>query len=191
MRRASEVVILLLLAPCVPAAAEESTSRLRTGDRIRLTRSCDLGDPPSGTSCYAVGRLVAAADGTITLASGESTTTHSLDAASRIEVSGGVRSRWKAGAAVGLVVGAAGTYVLLSRGGSTSPCDESANQDAIGAAGCAGLTALGGVAGAGLGALVGRFVKIERWRDVRLEALRLTVGPTRRSRLQVMVALSF
>jgi hypothetical protein len=65
------------------------------------------------------------------------------------------RSRWREGALVGLIVGAAATYAVLHSGGSTSLCDRSANQDAIRAPECAGLVAAGGVVGAGIGALIG------------------------------------
>lgn len=59
------------------------------------------------------------------------------------------------GAAVGLVAGAVATYVVLHGGGSNSLCDRSANQDAMNRGECAGLVALGGAVGAGLGALIG------------------------------------
>lgn len=43
----------------------------------------------------------------------------------------------------------------ISSGGSTSRCDRSANQDAMSPSECHGLTLLGGIVGAGLGAAVG------------------------------------
>jgi len=189
MRRALGAIAVLWLAPCPTTAAGESTPSLEPGDRIRLTHACTPGDP-GGSFCQTVGRLVSSRDGTVTLESAKTTRTHTLDATSRIEVSQGVRSRWRAGAAIGFVAGAAGTYALLNQGGSTNPCDSSANQDAIGPAACAGLAAVGGVAGAGLGALVGSFLKTERWREVRLDALRVGLDP-RRPGVHVAVALSF
>ena len=66
------------------------------------------------------------------------------------------------GAGVGFVVGAGVTYFVLHQGGSTSPCDRSANQDAMSAGECVGLAALGGLAGAGLGAIAGGFFRTER-----------------------------
>ena len=55
------------------------------------------------------------------------------------------------GMAIGAVVGASVTYFVLNSGGSTSLCDQSANQDAAGTKACVGLYTLGGLAGAGLG----------------------------------------
>lgn len=62
------------------------------------------------------------------------------------------------GAGIGFVLGAGATWALLNTGGSTAPCDRDANQDAMSAAECAGITVLGGVAGALAGALIARLL---------------------------------
>lgn len=67
----------------------------------------------------------------------------------------GEGSRARLGAVVGAVAGGVATYVLLHSGGSTSLCDRSANQDAMGKRECVGLTVAGAAAGAGLGAWLG------------------------------------
>lgn len=71
----------------------------------------------------------------------------------------GRRSHWLPGAAIGFGVGAAVTYLVLNNGGSTAPCDRSANQDAMSKGACLGITVAGGAAGALLGALVGGLIK--------------------------------
>jgi hypothetical protein len=71
----------------------------------------------------------------------------------------GRKSHRLAGAAIGFVVGAGATYLALNSGGSTSKCDRDANQDALSSGECLGLYALGGLAGAGLGAIVGGFIR--------------------------------
>jgi hypothetical protein len=68
------------------------------------------------------------------------------------------------GAVVGFVVGGVVTYVVLHSGGSTAPCNQSENQDAMSSSECLGLTLLGAAAGAGLGAIVGGFFKSEQVR---------------------------
>jgi hypothetical protein len=77
-------------------------------------------------------------------------------------ISEGRKSHWVAGGVVGFLVGAGATYLILHGGGSTSLCNRSANQDAMGSAECLGATALGGVAGAALGALIGSQIRSER-----------------------------
>lgn len=67
----------------------------------------------------------------------------------------GAGSHWKTGAAVGLVAGTAAAVVVLRSGGSNSLCNRSRNQDALSTSECLGLYALGGVAGAAIGALIG------------------------------------
>jgi hypothetical protein len=141
--------------------------------------------------CRSEGRLVLLQADTITLAAAESTTSYGVNAIRRVEVSGGLRSHRLAGAGAGFLVGGAVAYALLNTGGSTSPCDQSANQDAIGSGACIGLAALGGVAGAGLGAIIGGFVRTERWQDVPLERLRVSLRPQAGSRLGVALAVVF
>lgn len=66
-------------------------------------------------------------------------------------------SRWW-GAAIGGVIGAAATYVVLNSGvDSTQRCNQAANQDAIETRYCVGLYVLGGLAGAGVGWMVGKW----------------------------------
>lgn len=195
MRPAPYVAAILLLAPCPTIGAGESIPSIPAGARVRLTLPCEAMNPspraPGSGACRQEGRVVAVEGDTITLAAAESTHSHRLSATSRIEVSRGSRSRWLAGAGVGFVVGTAGTYALLNQGGSTNPCDRSANQDAIGPAACVGLAAVGGVAGAGAGALIGRLFRTERWQEVPVEGLRVTLGPRPGVGLHVTVALGF
>ena len=42
---------------------------------------------------------------------------------------------------------------------------------------CVVVAALGGVAGAGLGAIIGALVRTERWQDVPVERLRVGLAP--------------
>jgi len=85
------------------------------------------------------------------------------------------RSHRVEGAAVGFVVGGVVTYVVLHSGGSTAPCDQSANQDAMSTGECLGLTFLGAAVGAGLGAIVGGFFKSEQVR-IGLQSDRIQLG---------------
>lgn len=70
------------------------------------------------------------------------------------------RTRALEGAIIGFVVGAASTIILTRSGGSTAPCDSSANQDALSTGECVGLAVGGGLVGAGVGALIGSRVRV-------------------------------
>lgn len=128
---------------------------------------------------------------TIALAVAGSTTSYSLNALRRLEVSGGRRSHWLAGAGVGFLVGAGAAFAVLYSGGSTSLCNQSANQDAMSSGECIGLTALGGLAGAGLGAVIGSRLRSERWQDVPIERLRLGLGPQVDGRFGLAFTVAF
>jgi hypothetical protein len=75
-------------------------------------------------------------------------------------LTGHQRTRALEGALVGFVVGATVITIVTRSGGSNSLCDRSRNQDALSSGECLGLAAAGGLAGAGLGALVGSRIRV-------------------------------
>jgi len=113
----------------------------------------------------------------------------------RLEVRTGRRSHWLLGAGAGFVVGAGVTYVLLRSDPpgnvGTALCDQSGNQDAIGTGECLGLAALGGLAGAGLGALIGSFIKSDTWEEVPRERFRVGIAPRPNGAVALSVSLAF
>ena len=187
------VAVAVLLLPCVGALAEEPPTWIEPGARLRVTFPCEPGPPPAtgapDRACVQEGRVVSVEGQTITLATASSTRDYPVSGMSRIEVSRGSRSRWRAGAVTGFLVGAGGTFALLNRGDSTNPCDSSANQDAMGMGACVGLAALGGAAGAGVGALIGKLIRTEDWQRIPADRLRVSLGP--RAGLELRVALTF
>lgn len=175
------VAAVICLGPRVTLLAQQPAPALDVGTRVRLTVPCQSGSPSTTAAgqatCRFAGSLARVSAGTITLTAHDSVTHHDLSAVQRLEISRGRRSYWLVGAGTGFLVGAGATYVVLHTGGSTALCDRSANQDALASGECLGLTALGGLVGAGLGALVGGLIRTERWEDSPLERLRLTVRP--------------
>jgi hypothetical protein len=99
----------------------------------------------------------------------------------------GQRSHWLAGAAIGFVAGAGTTYLVLHSGGSTSLCDRSSNQDAMSSTECAALTVLGGIVGAGIGALAGSRFQSEQRHHVRPSDFR--VQPARDGGVELSLLL--
>lgn len=187
------VVAAVLLLPCVRASAEEPSAQVEPGARVRVTFPCEPGLPPAAgareRSCREEGRVVSVGGQTMTLATTTSTRDYPLNGIGLIEVSRGGRSRWRAGAGAGFVIGAGGTFALLNRGDSTNPCDSSANQDAMGMGACVGLSALGGVAGAGVGALIGNLFRTEEWERVPADRVRVSLAPG--AGLELRVAVTF
>jgi len=116
---------------------------------------------------------------TVALLTVSGRTSYARVAVSQVEVSQGSESRAMVGAAAGFLLGSGITYFVLNQGGSTSKCDRSANQDALNRGECAGAVLLGGVAGAGTGAVVGAFIRTERWKTLPLGGLGVAVLPGR------------
>ncbi|MDH4348275.1 MAG: hypothetical protein OEW17_05680, partial [Gemmatimonadota bacterium] len=159
-------VLLLFFLPTVAVAQQP---QLLPGQRVRVTA-------PEHGLARAHATLEGIEGGDLVLRT-DTTRRVPLASVARLEAHAGRRSHWLAGAVIGLAAGASATYIALSGSGSTALCDQSANQDAIGSGECLGLVALGGVAGAGLGALVGMFIKSDKWADVPTDRLRLTAAP--------------
>ncbi len=194
MRPGQLIPVIMLLIPSAALTVQGQTPLPQPGTRLRLTLPCEQKGPSSARehrlACRAEGILVLFQSDTITLTTAGSTTSYGVNAVSRVDMSRGFRSHRNAGAVVGFLVGGGTTLALLNTGGSKSYCDRSANQDAISRGGCIGLTALGGLAGAGVGAIIGGFFRTERWQNVPLERLRVTVGPQVGSKLGLGLAVS-
>lgn len=110
---------------------------------------------PSRGPCGLVGLSVGLSSVALTQPTATRASTLNADTRALLHQSLEGGSRARTGAVLGALVGIAGTYLVLHHGGSTSLCDASANQDAMGRRECLGLTVLGGLAGAGLGAWIG------------------------------------
>jgi hypothetical protein len=163
-----------------PLAAQAAS--LPDGTRLRVTAPCE--DRPA--SCTIAGEVRRLSGDTAWLDVGGVVTDVALGTTSSVEMSSGFRRHRLAGAGVGFAVAAAFTYPLL---GGSSTCDSSADDDAIGGEACLLLMMGGGVVGAGLGTLIGHFVRTERWTEVPVESLRVSVAPGARGR--VGMTLSF
>jgi hypothetical protein len=184
----------LLFAPRILLLAQPAPS-LEPGARLRLTYPCPReGAATAGqerSECRSEGTLVLLHADTIALAASGASVSHGLSAVSRVEVSRGYRAHRLAAAGAGFLLGAGVTFVVLNSGGSTSLCNQSENQDAMNSGECLGLAALGGLAGAGLGAIIGGWIRTERWEDVPLERLRVSLTPRTGSLLGLSVAVLF
>lgn len=195
MRVPSFVALVLFFAPRILLLAQQPAPSLEPGARLRLTYPCPPdGAPTAGqerSECRSVGTLVRIHADTIALAASGASVSHGLSAVSRVEVSRGYRAHRLAAAGAGFLLGAGVTFAVLNSGGSTSLCNQSENQDAISSSECLGLTALGGLVGTGLGAIIGGWIRTERWEDVPLERVRISLTPPTGSRFGLAVAVVF
>jgi hypothetical protein len=168
----------------VPLQAQRATSSLREGARLRITAPCEAS--PS-TPCTFVGRVVALRAGTVQLDVDGVATDLVLARATRVETSAGLHSHRLVGAAAGFTLGTGAVYLAYSGGGL---CDREANQDAIGHGPCLVVGALvGGIPAAALGTLIGHLIRTERWSEMPMENLRVSLAPTGRG--GVGIELSF
>jgi hypothetical protein len=136
--------------------------------------------------------LVQVQGDSITLSKDAVTTAYNLTVVRGVEMSRGRRSHGLLGAGVGFLLGSLAAYAVLSSGGSTALCDQSANQDALQTTECLGLSAAaGGLPGAGLGALIGTLIRSERWEPVSTGQLREGRAPGAVGSLRLTLQLAF
>lgn len=152
---------LLALALGLPAPLPAQTvDSLATGARVRIRQ-------PAYGPGWLAGRLVspAADSAVIALAGRPDTVRFATDSLPPFEVSLGLRSSAGKGALVGLGVGA-GTGLILGILAAAEDCTGFCVVD-VGPVEIAGVSALLGGVGAGIGAVVGSLIRTERWRRVR------------------------
>ena len=160
----STALVVLALAPVATLVAQEPGPPLEPGARVRVTAP-DLGIEKQQATFQALrgDRLVVMADSTMYYALGSIT---------RFDVYRGRKSHWKTGLAVGAVLGAIA-------GGAAGYASEAIRYESDFAAPVA-LGALAGAAVVGaLGAGVGATMKTDRWEEVPLDQLRVSVVPRR------------
>ncbi|MFN0178251.1 MAG: hypothetical protein ACKVZ0_05590 [Gemmatimonadales bacterium] len=174
------LAVVGVLGSYLTGIAQGQEPVFRPGTPIRLMAPCPEAPAVAGpfAGCRYQGTLVGLPADSLTIAGAHGTIHLDHRGVTQLEISRG-RSQWLPGAGVGFLPGAGITYLVLHQGGSTSLCDRSANQDAMSRGACGGLTVLGGLAGAGLGAIVGGRFRSERWQVVPVERLRVSLVPRR------------
>lgn len=187
---------LLLVLVAIRLSALPAQEPPQPGQRVRITHECRTRTPVTRqvtTLCRRqAGRLLEVRADSITLAVGDQPAGYRIGDLTRLELSRGRRSRWLAGGLVGSAIGGVAAFAVLNGGGSKSLCNQSQNQDAVAFSECVGLAALFGmVPGFGLGALVGAVARSERWEEVPVSRLRLSVGPDPAARYRLAVSVGF
>jgi len=180
--RVPRLVVPLVLA-AAPLAGQQAPA-LEPGARIRVT--VDGAGPHVQVGVYQGVR-----DTILVLQAGSAPISIPLGRLRQVEVSRGRKGHWRAGAGVGFLVGVGAAVAFEAGSGSTAPCDQEQNQDAMSSGECLGIAAAGVALSTGLGALVGGLVRTERWQEVPVEGLRLTMVPRPGRRLGLGIAFTF
>jgi len=175
--RTIPLVLVLVLASYTDALAQQQP--LQPGQRIRVTA------PNSGMNKQAA--TFEAVESGVLLVTADSTMRCPLAAVTRLDVYRGQQGHFWLGAGIGLGVGAAaGVVIGLQLCENDWVCqDDLQAEAALLGFGIGG--AVGGLLGGGIGALI----KTDRWEEVPLDRLRVSVVPQRGGRLGFGVSVSF
>ena len=189
MRHATILVAILTLTPLTNATAQVP---IRRGERVRVTHLpiCPA-DVCVGPRRQIVGTLMSVSSDSLLLSvdGGAGQVFLPIISVSRIQVVRGRKPATGRGAAIGALAG--GVIGLVGSLTTYKECEGFCPGD-LGRGGTAALSGLvfGGL-GAGVGYLVGNFVTVDRWVDVPLNRLRVSLGPQRDGRFGLGASVRF
>jgi hypothetical protein len=163
----------LAIAPLATIASQEPPA-IKSGDRVRVTA-------PTVSAGPLVGTVLTLESDSLVVQGGINAWRLSLATITHLDRSRGRRSHTLLGAGIGLLVGA-GVGALVA--GNDAGCEIDLACAAIGA----GIV---GGGGALIGAVAGALVRTERWAEVPLNHLRLSLTPDRGRGLTLRASLSF
>ena len=179
MRPGTFLFALLAVAPLSIVTAQE-TPLVKPGDRVRVTA------PDQALSKY-TGTLAGVYGDTLRL-----DTLHvPLQSVTRLDVHRGQKSKAGTGALIGAGVGAAAGVItaLVVCAEDNRDCENAGS--GLTAAAALVLGVGGALLGAGLGAVVGSNVKVDRWEEIPLDRLRVSVAPQRDGRFGLGLSVRF
>ena len=172
MKRLSIIPLAVLaVAPLTRITAQEPPP-VKVGDRVRVTAALGVRE--------LVGTYIAVRGDTLELESEATLLAIPMASVTRLEVVGGRKSGLVKGGIVGLMVGVGIGVAKVSGCGSGDDCFD------------AGLwLSAPPLAGMLLGGVVGALIKTDRWEEVPLDRLRVSVAPQRDGRFGVGMSVRF
>ncbi|MCH7717632.1 MAG: hypothetical protein IH876_16010 [Gemmatimonadetes bacterium] len=184
MRHATILVAILAFVPLTSATAQVRRPPIKPGTRVRISHECGTRTLYGGATridCRTdKGTLAALTADSVVLRIGEPATQLAVSLASvkRLEVVRGRKSNAATGAGIGLVVGmVAGAVIGYA---SYEECEGFCMFAPAGRGETAVFgAALFGLGGIVFGALIGASSKTDRWEEVPLDRLRVSLGPQR------------
>jgi hypothetical protein len=171
-------IAALLSAPFTSVIAQEQPPPLEPGQRVRVSAPAAFGDD------WQVATIEALRGDTLVLTIDSLMSLLPLGVVTRLEASRGRRSNTVAGAVSGGVL--LGGVVLGFGLAFDPPIGDRPTTGEV-----AKGTAIGAVIGAGLGALIGSGIKKDRWEEVPLDQLRVSVVPQRDGRFGLGLSVRF
>ncbi len=194
MRHATILVAILALTPLTSATAQVP---VRPGERVRVTRPpiCRADTICGGRSPrQSVGTFLAWKSDTLVVQSNGDTLALPLDSVTRLDVSWGRKTNTGKGAGIGILLGViAGAFI---GGVSYEECVPQGWFSCIGPdfgseAYAAAGALLGGLGGLMAGAIIGTAIKTDRWQEVPLDRVRVSLGPQRDGRFGLGASMRF
>jgi len=191
------VVVLLVQIGYAPCAAQEIPS-VAEGDRVRIKTSS------SSVSNLLVGNIVSLSPNMLVLKSNKQDIPLMipLTSVTRLEVSGGKKWNTLRGAGYGLLVGASLGGIIGFAAGEDCPAPRSRSREPYGFYGgidlcfprggmavAEGITF--GVVGGVFGAFIGSLTLTDRWEEVPLDRLRLSLTPQRQGGHALSASFTF
>ena len=175
------IVVLVIATLVIPwsGLSSQDIPPIAPGTRVRITA-------PSAGADRLIGTVVPSPIDTLMVRPAARMTAVAIPLASvtRLEVRFGQKSHLLLGAAIGFVAGAAslgiGSAVVCKR--EDSDC---AKYQTV------SLTALGGLSGGAVGALLGSFIRTDRWDRVPLERLSVGLVPLRGGGFRIGMVVGF
>ncbi len=194
MRHATILVAILAFVPLASATAQVP---IRPGEQVRVTHPPIC---PADTICVgpsprqrSVGTFLAWKADSLVVQSNGDTLSVPVNLVTRLDVSRGRKTNTGKGAGIGFLLGGVvGAVIGLA---SYEECESQGAFSCIGDLG-PGVNALGGAIIGGLvglvaGVLIGSATETDRWQEVPLDRLRLSLGPQRDCRFGFRASVRF
>jgi hypothetical protein len=156
---------------CVPAFAQEGTA-LGPGVRVRVSAA--------GTQDRLEGTVQSLDDSALSVISDD----HQLvkiprSTITRLETGWGRKGNAKKGFIIGGLVGVGGGLLVCAASGDPDYHDDFDFDQCDGAGEWIGVSLLSGAVYGGIGALIGHFIKSDRWVEMPIQKVRVGVGPAK------------
>ncbi len=186
MRHATILVAILVFVPLASA-----TAQVRPGERVRVTR-LPICPPPyicvGGPGLQSAGTFVAWKADALIMESNGNVLALPLDSVTKLEVSWGRKTNTGKGAGIGFLLGGlVGAIIGYASYEECSCLGGGVGPETLALVGAV----IGGFGGLATGVLIGSAIETDRWQEVPLDRLRVSLGPQRDGRFGFGASVRF